>query len=177
MEALARWEYPEQHGLISPPEFVPLAEETGLIIPMGYRVFEEACRQTCAWHERYPGDAPKTVYIHLSARQFDGPELVEELKKVLTRTGMEPGSLALEIAEGVLMRDAESAVVRLRALRSLGVRVVVDDFGTAYSSLSRLGRFPRDFLNIDRSIPLKLGANPEDTAIRSAMIQLSHALG
>lgn len=117
------------------------------------------------------------MYINLSARQFDAPELVEELKKILTRTGMEPGSLALEITEGVLMRDAESAVVRLRALRSLGVRVVVDDFGTAYSSLSQLGRFPMDFLNIDRSISLKLGANLQDTAIVSAMIQLSNALG
>lgn len=176
VEALVRWEHPER-GLMVPSEFISLAEETGLIVPIGHKVLEEACRQTRAWQERYPNDTPRTVYINLSAGQFEDPELPEKVAKVLRETGVEPSGLALEIAESVLMKDAESAVVRLRTLRSQGVRVVVDDFGTAYSSLSRLRSFPMDFLNIDRSFTLKLGAKPEDTAIMSAMIDLAHALG
>lgn len=176
MEALVRWEHPER-GSLPPTEFIPLAEETGLIVPIGYKVLEEACRQARAWRERYPDDSLRTIYVNLSARQFEDPGLVEGVERVLRETGVEPCGLALEIGEGALMNDAESAVDRLRALRELGVRVVVDDFGTAYSSLSRLGRFPLSFLNIDRSLVLKLGTGPEHTAIVSAVINLAHALG
>jgi diguanylate cyclase (GGDEF)-like protein len=136
-EALVRWEHPER-GLIPPSEFVPLAEETGLIIPIGYKVLEEACRQARAWQERYP-DVPRTMYINLSARQFNDPELAGEVAKVVRETGVEPCGLALEISENVLMNDPQSTLEKLRSLRELGARVVVDNFGTAYSSLSRLG--------------------------------------
>ena len=175
MEALVRWEHPER-GLITPPEFVPFAEEIGLIIPIGHKVLEKACRQARAWQEHYTG-TPQTVYVNLSAKQFNDPGLVEKVTKAILEAGVEPDNLALEIAENVLMCDAKSAASRLKALRTLGVRVVVDDFGTAYSSLSHLGHFPMDFLNIDRSLTLRLGVDHKDTAIVSAMIGLAHALG
>ncbi len=174
-EALVRWEHPER-GLILPSEFVPLAEETGLIIPIGYKVLEEACRQAYAWQERYP-DAPQTMYINLSARQFNDPELTGKVAKVVRETGVEPSVLALEISENVLMSDPQSALDKLRSLRELGARVVVDNFGTAYSSLSSLGRLPMSSLNVDRSLIFRLGVAPEDTAIVSAMINLAHSLG
>ena len=175
VEALVRWEHPER-GLITPSEFVPLAEETGLIIPIGYKVLAEACRQASAWQEHH-ADAPRTVYVNLSAGQFNDLGLVEEVARAVREAGMKPGNLALEIAENVLMSDAESAASKLGELRRLGVRVVVDNFGTAYSSLSYLGHFPVDFLNIDRSLTLKLGVDPKDTALVLAMINLAHALG
>jgi diguanylate cyclase (GGDEF)-like protein/PAS domain S-box-containing protein len=175
VEALVRWEHPER-GLMSPSEFVPLAEETGLIVPIGYKVLEETCRQTRAWQQRYTG-APRTVYVNLSARQFDDPGLVEEVMRVVRKTGVEPNDLALEIAENVLMSDTEAAVSKLTALRGAGVRVVVDDFGTAYSSLSSLGHLPMNSLNVDRSLIFRLGVAPEDTAIVSAAINLAHSLG
>jgi diguanylate cyclase (GGDEF)-like protein/PAS domain S-box-containing protein len=174
-EALVRWEHPER-GLVPPSEFIPVVEEVGLIVPLGYRVLKRACRQARAWRERFSG-APGTMYVNLSARQFDDPGLVDEITKVLWETGVEPHSLAFEIPESVLMNDADSAATRLRALKALDVNVVVDNFGTAYSSLSRLGRFPMKFLNIDRSLIFRLGAEPQDTAIVSAMINLAHALG
>ena len=119
-EALVRWEHPER-GLISPSEFVPLAEETGFIIPIGYKVLEEACRQVRAWQKRYP-DAPQTMYINLSARQFNDPRLVGEVTKAVRETGVEPDSLALEISENVLMSNPQLALDKLRSLRELGAR-------------------------------------------------------
>ncbi len=175
MEALVRWEHPDR-GLIPPAEFVPLAEETGLIIPIGYKVLEDACRQTRAWQERYP-DASQTMYVNLSAKQFNHPELVEEVEDVLLVTEVDPSVLALEISENVLMSDPQSALDKLRSLRELGARVVVDNFGTAYSSLADLGRLPIDSLNVDRSLIFRLGLGPEDTAIVSAAINLAHSLG
>ena len=174
-EALLRWEHPER-GLIPPAEFVPLAEETGLIIPIGYKVLEEACQQARSWQERYP-NAPQTMYINLSSRQFNDPELVEEVTKVVRETGVEPCGLALEISENVLMSDPQSTLDKLRSLRELGARVVVDNFGTAYSSLSRLGHLPMNSLNVDRSLIFRLGVAPEDTAIVAASINLAHSLG
>jgi diguanylate cyclase (GGDEF)-like protein/PAS domain S-box-containing protein len=174
-EALVRWEHPER-GLIPPSEFVPLAEETDLIIPIGYKVLEEACRQARAWQERYPDDL-RTMYINLSARQFNDPELAGEVAKVVRDTGVEPCGLALEISENVLMNDSQSTLEKLRSLRELGACVVVDNFGTAYSSLSRLGRLPMNSLNVDRSLIFRLGVAPEDTAIVSTAINLAHSLG
>jgi diguanylate cyclase (GGDEF)-like protein/PAS domain S-box-containing protein len=174
-EALVRWEHPER-GLIPPAEFVPLAEESGLIIPIGYKVLEEACRQARSWQERYL-DAPQTMCVNLSFRQFTDPGLVEEVTKVVRETGVEPSGLALEISENVLMSDPQSTLDKLWSLRELGARVVVDDFGTAYSSLPRLGRLPMNSLNVDRSLIFRLGVVPEDTAIVAASINLAHSLG
>jgi EAL domain-containing protein (putative c-di-GMP-specific phosphodiesterase class I) len=130
----------------------------------------------CAWQKRYP-DAPQTMYINLSARQFNDPRLVGEVTKVVRETGVEPDSLTLEISENVLMSNPQFALDKLRSLRELGVRVVVDNFGTAYSSLSSLGRLPVNSLNLDRSLIFRLGVKPEDTAIVSASINLAHSLG
>ncbi len=176
VEALARWEHPER-GLVYPMEFIPFAEEAGLIAPIGKRVLEEACRQASRWKNRYPSDPPLGMCVNLSARQFNQPELAGEVAEVLRETGLEPGGLTLEITESVLMDDARSSTDTLHELKALGVRIGVDDFGTGYSSLSYLKRFPVDYLKVDRSFVAGLGRDLEDTGIVSAMIDLSHTLG
>ena len=176
VEALVRWEHPER-GLVYPIEFVPFAEEAGLIAPIGKRVFEEACRQASRWKNRYPSDPPLGMCVNLSARQFNQPELAREVAEVLRETGLEPGGLTLEITESVLMDDARSSTDTLHELKALGVRIGIDDFGTGYSSLSYLKRFPVDYLKVDRSFVAGLGRDLEDTGIVSAVIDLSHTLG
>ncbi len=176
MEALVRWDHPRR-GLLSPAEFIPLAEETGLILPIGRRVLAEACGQARAWRDRYPGDPRLLMSVNLSVRQFQHPDLVEEITQVLRETGLAAGSLKLEITESVLMEDAAANTIMLRRLEALGVRLEIDDFGTGYSSLGYLKRFPVDVLKIDRSFVAGLGRDPEDTAIVQAMISLAHTLG
>jgi diguanylate cyclase (GGDEF)-like protein/PAS domain S-box-containing protein len=149
-EALIRWEHPER-GLVSPNEFVPLAEETGLIVPLGSWAMEEACRQLVRWREASPENAPLTMAVNLSPRQLLEPALPGEVARVLHDTGVEPDSVWLEITESTLMRDAESAVGALAALRGLGVHLSVDDFGSGYSSLAYLQRLPVEALKIDRA--------------------------
>ena len=172
-EALLRWEHPER-GLVGPDEFVPLAEETGLVVPIGSWVLEEACRRSAAWHRR---GAPVTISVNLSPRQLAEPSLPQAVAGVLRRTQIDPDAVWLEITESTLMRDAESAVTRLRALRALGIHRAVDDFGTGYSSMSYLKRFPVEALKVDRSFIDGLGREPEDSAICTAVISLAHALG
>jgi diguanylate cyclase (GGDEF)-like protein/PAS domain S-box-containing protein len=172
-EALLRWEHPER-GLIGPDEFVSLAEETGLVVPIGSWALEEACRRTAAWHGR---GAPITISVNLSPRQLAEPSLPQAVASVLGRTKIDPDTVWLEITESTLMRDAESAVTRLRALRALGIHLAVDDFGTGYSSMSYLKRFPVEALKVDRSFIDGLGREPEDSAICTAVISLAHALG
>jgi EAL domain-containing protein (putative c-di-GMP-specific phosphodiesterase class I) len=175
-EALVRWEHPEQ-GLVSPARFIPVAEETGLIVPMGRWVLEEACRQARAWRDLRPNSPLHFMSVNLSARQFEHPDLVRDVARVLRETGLEPGCLVLEITESVVMNDARSTIGTLGELKALGVRIAIDDFGTGYSSLSYLRRFPVDYLKVDRSFVDGLGENPGDAVLVSGIIDLAHALG
>ncbi len=176
MEALVRWEHPER-GLLSPEKFIPVAEESGLIVPIGRKVLEEACHQAQAWQDLCPGEEPLIMCVNISARQFQHPELAQDVARVLQQTGLAPHHLELEITESVVMEDARSTLDALRKLEALGVGLAVDDFGTGYSSLSYLKRFPVSFLKIDRSFVEPLGENPEDAMIVSGIISLAHTLG
>lgn len=176
LEALVRWEHPER-GLLEPREFLPAAEKTGLIVPLGEWVLCEVCHQGREWQERFAGQSPPRVCTNVSSRQFLQTDLVGEVAGALRESGMKAQGLSLEIPEGVLMDDAETNVEKLTTLKDLGVHIVIDDFGTAFSSLSYLKNFPLNFLKIDRSLIVKLGEKPEDEAIVRAMIGLAHALG
>ncbi len=175
-EALVRWEHPER-GLVSPGEFIPLAEESGLIVPIGRWVLEEACRQTREWQTLYPGDPPLVICVNVSGRQFRHPELVQDVAQVLRETRLEPGSLDLEITENVLIETTRSNGAPVHRLKRLGAKLIIDDFGTGYSSLSYLKRLPVDFLKIDRSFVEGLGKDPKDEGIVSSMVDLAHVLG
>jgi EAL domain-containing protein (putative c-di-GMP-specific phosphodiesterase class I) len=176
VEGLLRWQHPKR-GMVLPSEFMPLAEETGLIVPLGRWVLEEACRQGRKWRTQYSVVRPLFVTVNLSARQFRVPGLAGEVRHVLARTGLEPGGLILEITESALMEDVTTTLAALRWLQDFGVRLAIDDFGTGYSSLSYLKRFPVDAIKVDRSIVSGLGQDPGDAAIVSATITLAHALG
>jgi len=175
-EALARWQHPER-GLVLPDDFIPLAEETGLILPIGMWVLEEACRELRGWQERAPeDDPPLTLAVNLSAKQFAQPDLVERVAQVLAETGVAGATLKLEITEGVIMQNTDVVVETLRALKALGVQIHIDDFGTGYSSLSYLHRLPLDALKIDRSF-VAPGATGESLQLVRTMVALAHALG
>jgi diguanylate cyclase (GGDEF)-like protein/PAS domain S-box-containing protein len=178
VEALVRWEHP-QRGLLLPKEFLPVAEETGLIVRIGQWVLREAGKQARIWQERYPSTPPLTVSVNLSPKQFFHPELVAE---VLGESEIDPTSLQLEITEGAMTTNGTySADHTLRNLKRIGVQLAIDDFGLGYSSLSYIKRFPVDLLKIDRSFIAGLGQYTDgaskDTEIVSAMIDLTHALG
>jgi diguanylate cyclase (GGDEF)-like protein/PAS domain S-box-containing protein len=175
-EALVRWQHPSR-GLVGPAEFIGLAEETGLIVPIGTYVLREACVQAARWRSVSPGGDPLCIKVNLSARQFSHPNLVDVVAGILRDTGVDPASVFLEITESVLMEDAESTSGALRELKSLGVSLAVDDFGTGYSSLIYLKRFPVDELKVDRTFVAGLLANPEDAAIVAAVVNLAHTLG
>jgi diguanylate cyclase (GGDEF)-like protein/PAS domain S-box-containing protein len=174
-EALIRWAHPER-GLLAAGAFVPLAEETGLIVPIGEWVLEEACRQLHVWQQRFPADPPLAMSVNLSARQFQSATLAEDIERTVRRTGLDPSTLKLEITESVVMKDAESAIAALQALKGLGIQLAIDDFGTGYSSLSYLKRFPVDTLKIDRSFVDGLGSDPQDTAIVRSVVALAKSL-
>jgi diguanylate cyclase (GGDEF)-like protein/PAS domain S-box-containing protein len=174
-EALVRWTHPER-GPLSPADFIPMAEESGLILPLGRWVLEEACRQMREWQDIYPG-VPMVVSVNLSARQFRQPDLPGQVAEVLERTGLDPHQLCLEVTESVMMDDAETATVTLRKLKELGTCLSIDDFGTGYSSLSYLKRFPVDFVKIDRSFIKDLGNHAVDSEIVRAVIRLASAVG
>ena len=176
VEALVRWEHPSR-GLVSPHEFIPVAEETGLIIPIGTWILGEACRQACRWQEQYPSASPLLMNVNLSARQFRQLDLVEEVARVLRETGLNPSSLELEMTESVMLDDVNTTGETLRQLKDLGVRIALDDFGTGYSSLSYLTRVPVDTLKIDRSFVGRLGHEVEATAIVQTIITLAKELG
>ncbi|HEX2039798.1 MAG TPA: EAL domain-containing protein [Acidimicrobiales bacterium] len=175
-EALVRWQHPER-GLVPPSEFVPLAEDTGLIVPLGRWALRTACEQLAAWRTARPELDHLQVSVNLSARQFADPHLVALVSEALAASALPPDRLWLEITESALMEEAEATVDTLRALRALGVRISIDDFGTGYSSLSYLKRFPVDVLKIDRSFVDGLGVDPEDQAIVTAIVSLARALG
>jgi EAL domain-containing protein (putative c-di-GMP-specific phosphodiesterase class I) len=162
--------------MVSPAEFIPLAEDVGLIVPIGQWVLEEACQQARLWQQRYPSDPPLVMSVNLSARQFQQPTLIEDIRRALDETGLDPGTLKLEITESVVMQKAESTIATLQELKGLGVQLAIDDFGTGYSSLSYLKRFPVDTLKIDRSFVAGIDADSQDTAIVDAMLALARAL-
>jgi diguanylate cyclase (GGDEF)-like protein/PAS domain S-box-containing protein len=175
VEALLRWRHP-QRGEIPPSEFIPIAEENGLIEPIGRWVLEQACRQAAQWYQARPDAAPLTMSVNLSAVQVTRRSLPDTVAGILRATGLDPACLCLEITETVMVRDAEGLGEALEALKSLGVRLVLDDFGTGYSSLSYLTRLPLDVLKVDRSFVDGLGSEPRDTAITETIIAMSRAL-
>ncbi|MBA2451180.1 MAG: EAL domain-containing protein, partial [Chloroflexi bacterium] len=175
VEALLRWTHPLR-GSIPPDQFVPLAEETGLIVPLGQWVLETACRQAQLWQAEVPGRLAPIMSVNLSARQFQHRTLVEDIDRVLRETGLDPRQLTLEITESVVMHDAESTAATLRRLKGLGIGLAIDDFETGYSSLSYLKRFPVDTLKIDRSFVDGLGDEGHDTAIVHSVIALAKSL-
>jgi diguanylate cyclase (GGDEF)-like protein/PAS domain S-box-containing protein len=174
VEALVRWQHPEW-GLVSPGEFVPVAEASNLILEVGGWVLESAAAQSEAWRARY-GDRTPMVSVNLSARQFTEDDLVEVIAGVIERTGADPADLCLEITESVLMEDVERTADTLVRLKALGLQIAVDDFGTGYSSLSYLRRFPVDVLKVDQSFVSGLGHDPEDSAIVQAVVHMGRAL-
>jgi len=173
-EALVRWQHP-QIGLVHPIEFIRLAEETGLILPLGEWVLAEACRQQVLWHQQ--GAAPLKVAINMSARQFRQDELAERIAAIFAATGADPTQFILELTESMVMHDVDSTLTSLRALKTLGVSLSLDDFGTGYSSLSYLRRFPIDELKIDRSFINDIHTNPDDAAIAGAIVAMARSLG
>ncbi|HYA44230.1 MAG TPA: EAL domain-containing protein, partial [Acidimicrobiales bacterium] len=175
LEALIRWQHPER-GLILPMEFIPLAEETGLIITIGRWVLSEACRTARRWQNEYDlGDRLK-VSVNISARHFQHQGLVEDVSKTLASSHLKPQCLILEITESVLVRDAETVIARMQQLKELGVSFAVDDFGTGYSSLSYLRRFPIDILKVDKSFVDDVGDSPKASALAEAILQLGRSL-
>jgi EAL domain-containing protein (putative c-di-GMP-specific phosphodiesterase class I) len=176
VEALVRWEHPER-GLVPPGEFIPIAEASGLIVPVGTWVLREACRQLGEWRRRHPAAADLRLTINLSARQVAQPNLVELVREAVAANDLDPGQLGLEITERLLLQDCEAIGDTLRSLKDLGVRLVLDDFGTGYSSLSYLKRFPLDDLKIDRSFVAGIDEPGDDRAIVGAIVGMAGALG
>ncbi|MBS1844229.1 MAG: EAL domain-containing protein [Actinobacteria bacterium] len=175
LEALVRWRHPER-GLLEPADFVSIAEDSGLIGPIGRWVQERAARQVLEWHELRPDDRPLDVAVNLSARQVAHRDLAPSVAEVLARTGLDPQHLRLEITETMLVDESASALASLEELNELGVRLVLDDFGTGYSSLAYLNRYPFHALKIDRSFVDTLGVEQEGTAIVEAVIGMARAL-
>jgi len=173
MEALVRWQHPDR-GLISPADFIPLAEETGLIVPIGEWVLRTACTQNEAWQDA--GFEPLSVSVNLSSRQFEQQNLTGAVAAALHDTGLAAQYLELEITESMLMRDPEETIMILQALENKGIRISIDDFGTGYSSLSYLNRFPLDYLKVDRAFVMNITTNPDDAAITTAIVAMAHSL-
>jgi diguanylate cyclase (GGDEF)-like protein len=173
MEALVRWRHPEL-GLITPAEFIPLAEETGLIIPLGEWVMRTACRQTKAFQEE--GFSSLQVSVNISPRQFLQPNLLEVIKNIITETGIDPNCLELELTESSVMQNTETAIKILNELKKMGVKISIDDFGTGYSSLAYLKSLPLDVLKIDKSFVQDVTVNSQDAAIVMTIIALAHNL-
>ncbi|MDZ8053226.1 MAG: EAL domain-containing protein [Aulosira sp. ZfuVER01] len=175
-EALVRWQHP-QHKFVSPAEFIPVTEETGLIIPLGKWILKEACHQLSVWQAQFPTNPPLMMSINLSGYQLSDANLVEYIEQTFKETGINGHSLKLEITETVAMNDVEAAISIMLQLRTLNLQLSIDDFGTGYSSLSYLHRFPVNTLKVDRSFVSRMEETDEDASIVQTIIMLSHALG
>lgn len=174
-EALLRWHHP-QRGFVHPVEFIPVAEETDLIIPIGQWVTREACRQLKAWQELFPQELPLNVSVNLSGRQFAQADLIEQMEQILAETGLDGRSLKLEITESIAMTDVEATIDLLLRFKALDLQLSIDDFGTGYSSLSYLHRFPTDTIKVDRSFVSRMGDIREDAHIVQTIVMLGHNL-
>jgi EAL domain-containing protein (putative c-di-GMP-specific phosphodiesterase class I) len=174
-EALVRWQHPEQ-GLISPDEFIPLAEETGLITPLDRWVLRAACQQLSIWQQQFPAIHPWSISVNLSGKQFSEPSLIDEIDLIMDETGVQGQFLRLEVTESVLIENAEGAVAMLEKLRARNIQVCIDDFGTGYSSLSYLHRLPIDALKIDRSFVSCINSEDKNGEIVNTILTLAHAL-
>jgi len=172
-EALVRWISPKR-GFVSPGEFIPLSEETGLIIPLGEWILERGCRQLATWHEKYPRTPPFVLSINLSTRQLSQPNLVPCVDRILDRSGVNRECIKLEVTESALMEDVDEAIALLEQLKTLGIKLSMDDFGTGYSSLSYLHRFPMDTLKVDQSFIRRMDESRENTDIVKTIIMLGH---
>ncbi|PZV06005.1 MAG: diguanylate cyclase [Leptolyngbya sp.] len=175
-EALVRWHNP-QKGFISPGEFIPVAEETGLIVPIGYWIFKTACEQIALWQAQFPAATPLMMSINLSPGQFAQPNLVEQISEILNTTAIQPETIKLEITESMVAENVEAAIGVLLLLKGLGIKLGMDDFGTGYSSLSYLSRFPLDTLKIDRSFVNAMHQVSSDLEVVRTIINLGHNLG
>jgi len=176
VEALVRWQHPER-GLITPAEFMEVAEETGQVVGLGRRVLYEACREVRDWRERMPLGEELRVWVNVSARQLQSGSLLSEITGALEQSGLDPSGLVVEMTERVVMQNTEETLARLCELKGLGVRIAIDDFGTGYSSLTYLHRFPIDILKIDRSFVQGLGDERDGTELARAIIMLGGTLG
>ncbi len=174
-ESLVRWNHPES-GLIAPSEFIPLSEDTGLVIPMTLQILRGSCLQAVAWQRKYPDLRYLIMSVNLSGKHFSDSSLVEQIDTILKETGIEPQCLKLEITESSTMEDAEKAIEKLREIRRLGVKLSIDDFGTGYSSLSYLRRFPLDTLKIDRSFVSAMEESSESDEIVNTIMALANSL-
>ncbi len=175
VEALIRWQHPDR-GLLAPAAFLPVAEASGLIVPIGTWVISEACRQLAAWQSAHPALASLGVWVNVSPRQLAQPGLVDVIRRALDRTGLDPTRLGLELTEAAFL-DASSVGGTLVALKGLGVRLALDDFGTGYSCINYLKALPIDVIKIDRSFVAGLGSDPRDEAIVTAIVGLARAFG
>lgn len=175
-EALIRWQHPQQ-GFISPEKFIPLAEDTGLIVSLGEWVLREACHQMHVWQIQFPNLAPLSISVNLAARQIREPNLVDRIARILVETGLSGSSLKLELTESMLMEDITETIDTLLQIGAMNVQLSIDDFGTGYSSLSYLHRFPISTLKIDRSFVSRMTANNENLEVVGVIINLAHALG
>ena len=175
LEALLRWNHPTR-GMVPPLDFIPLAEETGLIVQIGRWVLKEACHQAKALQERFPGTPPLSMAVNLSARQLQRAEIVGEIAEILMQTQLDPSSLVIEITESVMMQDMELSIQRLAELKELGIKLAVDDFGTGYSSLNYIRRFPVDILKVDKSFVDGVNEGGEESALTAAIIELAGIL-
>jgi EAL domain-containing protein (putative c-di-GMP-specific phosphodiesterase class I) len=175
VEALVRWDHPD-HGITTPATFLPVAEETGLIVAIGEQVFAQACRQAADWHQRFGASAP-IMWVNVSARQLASPMLVDVVREAIERYLPSPSALGLEITETDIVPDDSLSKRTMSELTDLGVRIAIDDFGTGFASLSYLWRFPATVVKIDRTFVKRLEQEREATVLIAAMIQLAHSLG
>jgi EAL domain-containing protein (putative c-di-GMP-specific phosphodiesterase class I) len=174
-EALLRWTH-RTRGPISPAQFIPLAEESGLIVPIGRWVLEQACAQARRWHDAFPSRVPLTMSVNVSPIQLSRDDFVQDVSRILQESGVKPGSITLEITESALMEDTDASTRALQQLKALGVHLAIDDFGTGYSSLNYLQRMPIDILKIDRSFVDRIDQGGDELAFARAIVELARTL-